>query len=78
MAGDFNLFFISKLEAQGGNPTLKTNLQLNSLNLKRDMIYEIYEGKKYFLKISTVYFYIKTVFRFHSTEARLYINFEHS
>ena len=26
MTGDFNLFFISKLEAQGGNPTLKTNL----------------------------------------------------
>ena len=23
MAGDFNLFFNSKLEAQGGNPTLK-------------------------------------------------------
>ena len=23
MAGDFNLFFDSKLEAQGGNPTLK-------------------------------------------------------
>ena len=25
MAGDFNLFFNSKLEAQGGNPTLKKN-----------------------------------------------------
>ena len=24
MAGDFNLFFNSKLEAQGGNPTLRT------------------------------------------------------
>ena len=23
MAGDFNLFFGSKLEAQGGNPTIK-------------------------------------------------------
>ena len=45
MTGDFNLFFNSELEAQGGNPILKIkNLQLNLLNLKRLMIYVIYRG----------------------------------
>ena len=45
MTGNFNLFFNSELEAQGGNPILKLkNLQLHSLNLKRLMIYVIYRG----------------------------------
>ena len=45
MTGNFNLFFNSELEAQGGNPILKIkNLQLHSLNLKRLMIYVIYRG----------------------------------
>ena len=30
MAGDFNLFFDSKLDAQGGNPTIK-NISLAKL-----------------------------------------------
>ena len=39
---DFNLIFDLKLDAQGGNPTLKRNLQLNSSNLKKLMNYVIY------------------------------------
>ena len=42
MARNFNLFFDSKLEVQGRNPVLK-NKYLAKLNLKRFMIYVIYE-----------------------------------
>ena len=34
MAGDFNLFFDSKLDAQGGNPTLKKNSLVKFIELK--------------------------------------------
>ena len=34
MAGDFNLFFNSKLEAQGGNPTLKKKYLVKLIEFK--------------------------------------------
>ena len=34
MAGDFNLFFNSKLEAQHGNPTLKKNSLAKRIEFK--------------------------------------------
>ena len=38
MAGDFSLFFGSKLEAQGGNPTIKKKTLAKLIELK-----EIYD-----------------------------------
>ena len=34
MAGDFNLFFDSKLDAQGANPTIKTNSLAKLIEIK--------------------------------------------
>ena len=34
MGGDFNLFFASKLDAQGGNPTTKTKSLAKIIELK--------------------------------------------
>ena len=34
MAGDFNLFFDSKLNAQGGNPTIKKKSLAKIIELK--------------------------------------------
>ena len=66
MTGDFNLFFNSKLEAQGGNPTLK-----------KDSLAEIIEFKETYdlcavwrvrnTKSKRFHFYAKTFFRLHST-----------
>ena len=36
MAGDFNLFFNSKLDAAGGNPTLKRKYLAKIIELKED------------------------------------------
>ena len=36
MAGDFNLFFNSKLDAAGGNPTLKRKSLAKIIELKED------------------------------------------
>ena len=48
MAGDFNLFFNSKLEAQGGNPTLKKEIFSQTHWIKRDLWSMWYmESKKY-------------------------------
>ena len=41
MAGDFNLFFDSKLDAKGGNPTLKKKSLAELLEFKET--YELYE-----------------------------------
>ena len=41
MAGDFNLFFDSKLDAKGGNPTLKKKSLVELLEFKET--YELYE-----------------------------------
>ena len=35
MAGDFNLFFDSKLDAQGGNPTIKKKSLAKLIELKK-------------------------------------------
>ena len=35
MARDFNLFFDSKLDAQGGNPTIKKNSSAKLIELKK-------------------------------------------
>ena len=42
MAGDFNLFFKSKLEAQGGNPTFKKKSLAKLIEFKKTYIYVIY------------------------------------
>ena len=49
MAGDFNLFFNSKLEAQGGNPTLKKKSLAKLIEFKETCdLCDIYmESKKY-------------------------------
>ena len=41
MAGDFNLFFNSKLDAAGRNLTLKKRILLNLSNLRKLMTYVI-------------------------------------
>ena len=42
MARDFNLFFDSDLDAEGGNLTIKKKSLVNLLNLKNLMTYVIY------------------------------------
>ena len=37
MAGEFNLFFDSKLDAQGEDPTLKEKSSAKIIELKRDL-----------------------------------------
>ena len=44
MAGDFNLFFDSKLDVNNENPILKKKSLVNLLNLKKVLTYVIYGG----------------------------------
>ena len=47
MAGDFNLFFDSILEAQGGNPTLKKKSLAKLIEFKETWFMWYIEGKKF-------------------------------
>ena len=46
MAGDFNLTFGSKLDAQGGNPTIKEKSFAKLIEIKNLMTYVIYREQE--------------------------------
>ena len=67
MAGDFNLFFDSKLDAQGGNPTIKKKSLAKLIELKENYdLCDIWRVRN--TKSKRFTFTQKTFFRFHSTE----------
>ena len=65
MAGDFNLFLHSKLEAQGGNPTSKKKSLAKVIEFKET--YDLFDIWRVRNMKSKLFFYTKTFFRFHST-----------
>ena len=65
MAGDFNLFFNSKLDAAGGNSTLKRKSLAELIELKE--AYDLCDVKK--CKSKTIHVYSATFFWFYSMQA---------